>query len=234
MLQTVKDLRQLSKIKKMKTKLYFLIAVGFLSINAFSQTKVLRPVTAKTVSTTPTSTTVVKPQVVKQQNKPAPAPTDLQNAVVNVVVGDDGKDKDTYVAIAIVDGNKRIAAYYGILKSGTYVMPMTNGEYFPGDNETLPTQLDKSEPTGEIDNTKFPPVAVVREANLSDFANGGTINMVIQPTGHDTWKMNSFTVTLYFNNDPGSPHKMTWNGFTLSQDSRSRTLEFDKNFTPIQ
>jgi hypothetical protein len=157
----------------------------------------------------------------------------LKNAVVNVVVGNDGKDKDTYVAVSINDDNKRTAAYYGIFK-GSYVQPMTNGEYFPGDNETLPTQLDASEPTGQIDNSKFPPLPVVREATLPDFANGGSIVIAIQPTGHDTWNINSFTVTLYFNNDPNSPHKMTWNGFTLSQDSRSRVLEFDKNFNPIQ
>jgi len=39
---------------------------------------------------------------------------------------------------------------------------------------------------------------------------------------------------MYFNNDSHSPRKINWNGFTLSQDSRSKDLEFDKNFNPIQ
>ncbi|MDP4258613.1 MAG: hypothetical protein Q8937_10315, partial [Bacteroidota bacterium] len=161
-------------------------------------------------------------------------PTDLQNAVINIVVGNDGKDNDTYVSISILDDNKRTAAYYGIADKGSYVQGMTTGEYFPGDNETLPTKLDKSEPTGEIDNSKFPPLPVTREANLTDFSSGGSIFIMIKPNGHDKWNISSFTVTLYFNNDPGSPHRMTWNGFTLAQDSPAKTLEFDKTFTPIQ
>jgi hypothetical protein len=217
----------------MKTKFHFFLAICFLSSNLFSQTKVVKPLTAKTVAPAPTGTTVLHPEVKKPQNKPAPTPTDLQNAVINIVVGNDGKDKDTYLAIAIADDNKRIAAYYGVFR-GSYVQGMTTGEYFPGDNETLPTQLDKSEYTGEIDNSKFPPLPVTREANLADFANGGAINMNIKTTGRDKWNINSFTLTLYFNNDPGSPHRITWNGFTLADDSPSKTLEFDKNFNPIQ
>ena len=219
----------------MKTKSFSLITIAFFScIQLFAQVKTLKPLTQKRVI--PVTTTVQKiPATAPKKQVPPQAPsTDLQNAVVNIVVGDDGKDKDTYVAISIIDDNKRTAAYYGAADRGTYIQPMTSGEYFPGDNETLPTKLDASEPTGQMDNSKFPPLPVVREANLSDFSNGGTISLGIKPTGHDTWKINTFTVTLYFNNDSGSPHKMTWNGFTLSQDSRSRTLEFDKNFNPIQ
>jgi hypothetical protein len=218
----------------MKTKFYFFLVVCFLGSNLFSQTKVVKPLTAKTVAPAPTGTTVLHPEVKKPQNKPAPTPTDLQNAVINIVVGSDGKDYDTKVAIVIADDNQRIAAYYGTGDKGGYVYGTTSGEYFPGDNETLPTQLDKSEYTGEIDNSKVPPLPVTREANLSDFANGGRINMSIQPNGRDKWNINSFTVTLYFNNDPGSPHRITWNGFTLANDSPTKTLEFDKNFNPIQ
>jgi hypothetical protein len=217
----------------MKTKLYLLIAATFVGINLFAQTKTLKPLTSKTVAPVPTGTTLEHPQAVKPQTKPAPTPTDLQNAVVNIVVGDDGKDKDTYVSVEIYDDNQRPAAYYGVIR-GTGFAGMTSGEYFPGDDETLSTKLDPSEPTGEIDNSKIPPLPVVREANVSDFSNGGSVIINIVPNGHDTWKINSFTVTLYFNNDPGSPHRITWNGFTLSQDSRWRTLQFDKNFNAIQ
>jgi len=217
----------------MKTKFYFFMAGVLLSTNIFSQAnKTLKPLTEKTVVANPVEKKVTNPQPVKNQPAPAP-PTDLQKAVVNIVVGDDGKDKDTYVAISIIDDNKRTAAYYGVSR-GSYVAGVTQGEYFPGDNETLPTQLDASEPTGQIDNSKFPPLPILREANLSEFSQGGSIFLFIKPNGHDTWKINSFSVTLYFNNDPGSPHKMTWNGLTVSQNAQSKTLEFDKNFNPIQ
>lgn len=218
----------------MKTKLFLLTIAFFPCLQLFAQVKTFEPLTQKKV--VPITTTVQKmPATAPKKNVPPQAPpTDLQNAVVNIVVGDDGKDKDTYVAIGILDDNKRTAAYYGTADMGTNIQPMDPGEYFPGDNETLPTKLDKSEPTGQMDNSRFPILPVLREATLSDFTNGGIITIIIQPTGHDTWKINSFTVTLYFNNDGGSPHKMTWNGFTLSQDSYSRILEFDKNFNPIQ
>ncbi|HTR31182.1 MAG TPA: hypothetical protein VMH27_18050 [Puia sp.] len=219
----------------MKKTCYFIIALTALSPNLFSQTKVLRPLTAKTVAPPPTANTIEKKEAVaKPQNKPAPTPTDLQNAVINIVVGNDGKDNDTYVSVSIIDGNKRTAAYYGVADKGSYVQGMTTGEYFPGDNETLPTKLDKTEPTGEIDNSKYPPLPVTREANLADFSTGGSIFITIRPNGHDKWNISSFTVTLFFNNDPSSPHRMTWNGFTLAQDSPTKTLEFDKNFNPIQ
>jgi hypothetical protein len=213
-------------------KLFLLMFTVFFAIHLFAQVKTVKPLTQKTEVTTPATGKTTSPKPVKMENPP-PKPTDLQNAVVNIVVGDDGKDKDTYVSVAIFDDNKRRAAYYGVSK-GSYVAGISFGEYFPGDNETLPAQLDASEPTGQMDNSKIPPLPVVREANVSDFSNGGSILITIKPNGHDTWKISKFSVTMYFNNDPGSPHKMTWEGFTLSQDSRTRTLEFDKNFNPIQ
>lgn len=223
----------------MKTKFYFFITAIFLATNLFSQTKVMKPLTAKTVAPAPTATTVVnKEGVAKPQNKPAPTPTDLQNAVVNIVVGDDGKDYDTKLSVIINDENKRVAGYYGVpshdLVGNPDIVGTTMGEYFPGDNETVPITLETSVPTGQMNTSKYPPLPVLREASVSDFANGGTISIHIYPNGHDTWKINSFSVTLYFNNDASSPHKMTWNGFTLAQDSPSRILEFDKNFNPIQ
>ena len=219
----------------MKTKFYFFIAAIFLATNLFSQTKVMKPLTAKTVAPLPAANTVVKKEgVAKPQTKPAPTPTDLQNAVVNIAVGDDGKDRDTYLSISINDGNKRLAAYYG--NEGRWGLgPIPTGEYFSGESETIPTNLDASVPTGETKLVGALPLPVLREANLLDFAgNGGSIILYMQPNGHDTWKINSFSVILYFNNDSSSPHKITWTGFTLSQDSRTRAFEFDKNFNPIQ
>jgi hypothetical protein len=95
--------------------------------------------------------------------------------------------------------------------------------------------LEASEPTGEMKQAGVIPEPVLREANLSDFnSKGGSIQISIKPNGHDTWKLKSFSLSMYFNNDSHSPRKIIWNGFTLSQDSRSKDLEFDKNFNPIQ
>ncbi|MFI5186169.1 MAG: hypothetical protein ACHQF0_05560 [Chitinophagales bacterium] len=219
----------------MKSRLFFLMPAVFFTTYLFAQVKAVKPLTQKTVVTTPETKKITNPQPVKTQNNPAPAPTDLQKAVVNIVVGDDGKDKDTYVSIDIKDNNQRRAAYYGTLLVSDNINGITTGEFFPGDDETLPTQLQASEPTGQIDNTKVPPLPVIREASVSDFTNGGgSLSITIRPNGHDTWKIKNFSVTLYFRNDPASPHKITWNGFTLSQDSRLKTLEFDKNFNAIQ
>ena len=210
----------------MKTKFYCSMVAIFMGITLFSQIKVMRPLTAKTVAPAPTTTTIVKanPQVTKPQNKPAPTPTDLQNAVVNFVSGDDGKDYNTLVQVDIYDGNQRKAAHG--LDDGK--------EYFPGENQTLDVKLEASEYTGQIDNSKYPPLPVLREANLSDFTKGGSIEILIDPMGNDTWKISSFSLTLSFNNDPGSPHKLTWTGFTLTQDNKVKHLDFDKNFNPIQ
>lgn len=224
----------------MKTKFFFFIVAILLCTNLFSQTKVMRPLAAKTVAPAPTTNVMKEKEgVTKPQNKPATNPTDLQNAVVNIVVGDDGKDYDTKLSVVIKDENKRIAGYYGVpshdMAGNPYIVGTTMGEYFPGDNETVPIALDASVPTGQVTMKGSLPLPVLREAEVSDFnGRGGTVEMLISPNGHDTWKINSFSLTLYFNNDPSSPHKITWNGFTVAQDSRSRVLEFDKNFNPIQ
>jgi hypothetical protein len=207
----------------MKTRLFLLMTIAFFSgIQLFAQVKAVKPLVKKTVVSTPTNK-ITNPQPIKTGNPP-PKPTDLQKAVVNIVVGDDGKDYNTFINIYINDGNRRKAADCSEF----------GNEYFPGENETLPTQLDASVPTGETKLVGALPLPVTKEATLSDFTNGGSIDMVIGTVGNDTWKINSFSVTLYFNNDPGSPHKLTWTGFTLTQDTKTKHLEFDKNFNPIQ
>ena len=135
--------------------------------------------------------------------------------------------------------SKRIAGYYGVpshdMLGNPDIAGTTMGEYFPGDNETVPIALDASVPTGQVTMKGSLPLPVLREAAVSDFSSGGgTVEIGIAPNGHDTWKIKSFSLTLYFNNDPSSPHKITWNGFTVAQDSRIKILEFDKNFNPIQ
>jgi hypothetical protein len=208
----------------MKTKFYLSIIAIFLSIHLFAQVKAVKPMASKAVETAPTSQTLTKPEVAKPQNKPAPTPTDLQKAIVNIVSGDDGKDDNTVVQVDIYDGNQRQAAH--AIDDAK--------EYLPGENQTLNAGIKASEYTGQMDNSKYPPLPVLRQANLSDFANGGSIDILIVPTGNDTWKISSFSLTLFFNNDAGSPHKMTWTGFTLTQSNQAKHLEFDKNFNPIQ
>ena len=213
----------------MKTKIYLIIIFFFFSLHLFSQT-IKKTLVAKPAITT----THAEKKLPEPEKKPTPPPTDLQKAVVNIVVGDDGKDNDTYLGILINDGTKRLAAYYGYKMNGV-IEPSTTGEFFPGDNETLPTILEASEYTGEIKQVGVIPEPVLREANLSDFTNnGGSLKLAIKPNGHDTWKIKSLSLSMYFNNDSHSPRKIIWNGFTLSQDSRSKDLEFDKNFNPIQ
>ena len=227
----------------MKQKLFLLMTTIFCETFLFAQIKTVKPLAQKKVVTTTATKPLTNPNQVKTQTPPPP-PTDLQKAVVNIIVGDDGKDDDTRLAISINDGHKRLAAYYGdkVNTMGANGVPgdgvngIKGGEYFPGDNETLPITMYASVPTGETKLVGALPLPVLREAALSDFTNnnGGSIQLVFIPNGHDTWKINSFSVTLYFNNDPGTPHKITWTGITLSQDSRTKDLEFDKNFNPIQ
>ncbi len=87
-------------------------------------------------------------QTVPAKSAPPPAPTDLQKAVVNIVVGNDGKDYNTYFNIYINDGNDRRASYFGEIMNGI-MRPRGEGEYFTGDNETLLLTLNAAVPTGE-------------------------------------------------------------------------------------
>jgi hypothetical protein len=224
----------------MKNLLIILISCSafFFATHLFAQVKTVRPLAEKTVVTTTATKPIENPKPAKTENPP-PKPTDLQNAVINIVVGNDGKDNDTKLAIVIGDENKRTAGYYGVpshdLAGNAVINGTTMGEYFPGDNETVPITLEASIPTGQVTMKGSLPLPVLREAEVSDFnGGGGTVQITIMPNGHDKWNINSFTLTLYFNNDPGSPHRITWNGFTVAQDSPSRILEFDKNFNPIQ
>ena len=217
----------------MKFKFLLLLTVLFCSAHSFAQVP-----KAKTNYHPQVLVKKMPPKLDPQKNTPPPAPTDLQKAVVNIVVGDDGKDYDTKLGVELRDGNKRNAAYFGSVFTNTGEIVVTNiGEFLPGDNETLPMKLNASVPTGAT-KPGFAnlPMPITREANLVDFQNnnGGTLEIWIQPNGHDTWKINSLSVTLYFNNDPASPHKMTWNNITLKENSRDRMFEFDKDFNPIQ
>ena len=218
----------------MKTKFYVAIAAIFIGTNLFSQTKVLRPITSKTVAPTPVANTVVKKEgVAKPQNKPAPTPTDLQNVSVSIISGDDGKDNDTWVYISLLDNNKRVAAYYSNTVNNSYVT-RPNDEFYAGASVSLPMTTEASIPTTQMKQAGGILIPVMRQAALADFYNQGEVKIQIAPNGHDTWKMQTLSITFSFNNDGGSPHKITWSNIVLSQNNTVADLLFDKNFNPIQ
>ena len=231
----------------MKTKFFLLTALIFFSTYLFSQIKTVKPLTQKTVVSTPVIAKQTIPQPVKTGNPPPNA--DLGNPDIYVLTGENGKTNNTVFAIEIYDSKQLKAAGYsevgltqqveddrtkGHIKYIKFV-PIFN----PGDKVELSAQLESSEAMG-VELNGILPTTITRNAIFSDFVNGGSISIFIYPKtlypliGPDTWKINSLTVLLSFDKDPASPHIMTWNGFTLSPTTLSRTLKFDKNFNPIQ
>lgn len=218
----------------MKTRLFLLMAITLFSCRQlFAQVKAVRPLTQKTVL--PTTNTVQKITTAPKKQVPPKAPsTDLQSASVSILTGDDGKDNDTYVFLDLLDNNKRVAATYNNIPNGRGFVGRPNDEYYAGASVTLPMIMEASVPTGEIKLNGSLPLPVLREANISDFSNGGEVRIKIQPNGHDTWKIQTVSITFSFNNDGNSPHKITWSNIVLSQNGVTRDLLFDKNFNPIQ
>ena len=217
----------------MKTKLYFFLAVCLLSTNLFSQTRIIKATTAKTVAPTQVAKPIVREGVAKPQNKPAPTPTDLQNVSVSIISGDDGKDNDTYLFVDLLDNNKRVAATYNNVPNSTFPS-RPNDEFYAGASVSLPMTTEASIPTTQMKQAGGILIPVMRQAALADFNNQGEVKIRIQPDGHDTWKLQTLTLTFSFNNDGGSPHKTTWSNIVLSQNNTVADLLFDKNFNPIQ
>lgn len=224
------------------------MALVFFANHLFAQVKTAKPLAQKTIVTTPATNKITNPQPVKTQDPP-PKPTDLYKADIHFVSGDNGKSSNTILGIEIDDSKQLKAAdyseigltqqveddrYKGHIKFIKFV-PV----FGPGENESLSAQLESSEVIG-VEVIGILPHSVTRYAIFSDFVNGGSVSISIYPgtlyplIGPDTWKISSFSVYLSFHNDPASPHMMTWNGFTLSPTTLSRTLKFDKNFNPIQ
>ena len=217
----------------MKTRLFLLIAITFFSCSQLiAQVKPVRPLTQKIVL--PTTNTIQKMSTAPKKQVPPKAPsTDLQNASVSILTGDDGKDNDTYVFLDLLDNNKRVAATYNNIPNSIFPS-RPNDEYYAGASVSFPMKMEVSAPTGETKLNGSLPLPVLREANISDFSNGGEVRIKIQPNGHDTWKIQTASITFSFNNDGNSPHKITWSNIVLSQNGVTRDLLFDKNFNPIQ
>jgi len=207
----------------MKTIFFLLIAFFFCGLHLFSQIS-KKPLVAKPVINAPAAQKI-------SARVPNADLVRLQKAVVNIVVGDDGKDKDSKLSIAIYvtaknlsggDQDEVCASYKGSTET-----------YLPGENVTIPTNLNE---IAYISGTGLPSgqqKLADREVVFSDFSNGGDIDLRFQTT-NDVWKIKSLTVSLFFDNDPVTPYKITWTNIRLSHDTPAVDLHFDKNFRPIQ
>ncbi len=216
----------------MKTIFFLLTILFFCSFHLFSQVKAVRPLAKKTVVTTTATKPIVNPKPIKTE-PPPPKPTDLQNAIVSIISGDDGKDNDTYLFVDLLDNNKRVAATYNNVPNSTFPS-RPNDEFYASASVSLPMTTEASIPTTQMKQAGGILIPVMRQATSVDFNNQGEVKIRIQPNGHDTWKLQALTITFSFNNDGGSPHKITWSNIVLSQNNTTADLLFDKNFNPIQ
>ena len=218
----------------MKRIFIFLVAGICCTRTAAAQEKPVKPLVQKTTATTtaqPVKVTTL--QAEKKPPTPAQVNMDIQSASVSFITADDGKDRDTRMGIRLWDNNKRAAASYNMY-NGSIVAAGNSAEYLTGATNTVPMTVAPSIPTGEIKMEANIPLPVLRMATPADFGSGGELRIDIAPNGHDTWKIKSITLHMGFNNDSNSPHTITWNSITLSQDSRYADLLFDKNFNPVQ
>jgi hypothetical protein len=219
----------------MKTQFFLFAITCFSVMQLFAQAIKTMPLQEKTLAPTPNAQNMKIVVEQKKQNVPPPAPpANLQSASINILNGDDGKDNDTYVLIDFLDNNQRAAANYNNAPHTNGALPARpNDEYFSGSSVTLPMKTEASIPTGQMTQIGALPLPVLRYATPGDFANGGEVKITINPNGHDTWKIQTLSITISFDNDKHSPHRITWSNIVLSQDSRVRELLFDKNFNPL-
>ena len=198
---------------------WFFIAAIFQSAVLFSQVKVVKPLTAKTVAPAPTADKVIHGPVGL-----------IQKATVDIVVGDDGKDATTKLGMILYDDNNRMAAYYGDNQgfNGT-----SGGEYSSGQSVTLLTTLVAGEPQAQPnDPSRF----TFRNSFFSEFTfSGGSLNLSLHnDAAVDVWKIKSLSLSLYFENDPRPLHTITCNNVTITSSEFAKQLKFDKQFNAIQ
>ncbi len=74
----------------------------------------------------------------------------------------------------------------------------------------------------------------VRPATLSQFKNGGAIELNIFPNGNDTWDNSSIVLTLNFEGGLGPSGPITFSNVNIDQNGPHRILYFDGNFKPLQ
>jgi hypothetical protein len=115
------------------------------------------------------------------------------------VTSGDNKDPDTHWSCGVFDQNGRpITSFHDNSDNDEYVQGSVTG----------PLQM-------HIDNP----------AVLGDFATNGHLHINIAPNGNDTWGITRFVLALDFQN-PSLSQKITWPGFTLTQDTRDIDLYF--------
>ena len=226
----------------MRSKAILLLAPFFCASQVFAQTVKVKPLAEKTATPVATTQTL---RVVEEQKKPAPTPpppTNIQRVFIDIQNGDDGKEAHTYVMYDLEDNNQRSAASnYDGPKTAAQAFAAhynagPNDEYIAGSSITLPIPTQVSVPTGQMTNVGYLPLPVLRYATLADFSNGGELKITIFPYNahNDIWKIQTITVKVSFENDPHSPHIITWSNVILSsQGSPVRELFFDKNYNPL-
>ncbi len=218
----------------MKKTAILLLAPFFCLTHLFGQVLKTKPMTEKTVLLVANTQTMRTVEAQKKPAPPAPAATNIQNVVVDIQNGDDGKDNDTEVTINFTDNNKRVAAMYtDVPVTPTGLPARPNDVYYAGSSISLPMKTQTSIPTTQMTKMEGIDVPVFRYATLADFSNGGEVKIIINPNGHDTWKIQTIDVKISFQNDPHSPHTIRWSNIVLSQDGKMRELLFDKNFNPL-
>jgi len=139
----------------------------------------------------------------------------LQPVFVNMVTGSssgDNKDGDTHYSLGFFDQDgKQIAVFHD---------DSNTDEYAEGSSSTI-----------KMADYTSGPVSSSSWANFT--GKGGRVHLNVAPNGHDTWKLNTFTLNLTFDNDLHSPHKITWSNITMSQNARDHDFYFDKSFNPL-
>lgn len=219
----------------MKALTVLLLTPFFCVTQLFAQIVREKPLAEKTVVPVAGAQNLRMTLEPKKPTPPPPAPMNIQNAIVDIQNGDDGKDNDTRLYIKFEDNSKRIAASYADVAISNTGMPLgrPNDEYYAGSSVTLPMQTLMSIPTDQTMKVGAFTVPVLRYATPADFSNGGEVLVIIDPNGHDTWKVSTIAVKISFQNDPHSPHEIRWSNIVLSQDGPTRVLLFDKNFNPL-
>ncbi len=165
--------------------------------------------TANIVSVAPKKVTIIPIKETRNPVAPDLSKASLLDAFVTVATGmssqtfpvtsGDNKDADTHWSCGTFDQNGRpVTSFHDDSNSDEYAQGSITG----------PLQM-------HIDNA----------AAFGDFSNGGHLHINIAPNGNDTWGITQFTLALDFLN-PNSAQKITWQGFTLSQDKRDIDLYF--------
>jgi hypothetical protein len=168
----------------MKKTAILLLAPFFCLTHLFGQVLKTKPMTEKTVLLVANTQTMRTVEAQKKPAPPAPAATNIQNVVVDIQNGDDGKDNDTEVTINFTDNNKRVAAMYtDVPVTPTGLPARPNDVYYAGSSISLPMKTQTSIPTTQMTKMEGIDVPVFRYATLADFAMAEKSRLLSIQTG---------------------------------------------------